>query len=302
MRATRLADSAFRSMGTTISALSSPADAAVVTPIVRAVFESWDARFSRFRPDSELSRLNAAAGSPFAASELMIDVVAASLEAAELSDGLFDPALLGRLRELGYDASFELLPGDRPANSLPAWRPGAWREIELDRHAGSIRLPPDAGLDLGGIAKGMAVDAAIDALRAAGIQTAAVNAGGDLAVIGSPPGGGSWPIAIDGAGERSILLRQGALATSSVLRRRWRVGGEERHHLLDPRTGLPAAGRIASASVAAATCRAAEVAAKVALLLGPRDAALFLARHRLSGLLVLHDASTWRLGDWQAAA
>jgi len=157
-------------------------------------------------------------------------------------------------------------------------------------------------LDLGGIAKGMAVDAAIDTLRAAGVRTAAVNAGGDLAVIGPPPDRESWPIAIDGAGERSVLLRQGALATSSVLRRRWRVGGKERHHLLDPRTGMPAAGRIASASVAAATCRAAEVAAKVALLLGPREAALFLARHRLSGLLVLHDASTWRLGDWQAAA
>jgi thiamine biosynthesis lipoprotein len=302
VRLAGLAHSAFRSMGTRVSVLSGASDAAVAAPAVRSVFEAWDARFSRFRPDSELSRLNAAVGSRFAASELMIDVVAASLDAARLTDGLFDPALLGRLRELGYDASFELLPADRPVTPLAAWRPGAWREIELDRGAGSIRLPAGTALDLGGIAKGMAVDAAIDTLRAAGVRTAAVNAGGDLAVIGPPPDRESWPIAIDGAGERSVLLRQGALATSSVLRRRWRVGGKERHHLLDPRTGMPAAGRIASASVAAATCRAAEVAAKVALLLGPREAALFLARHRLSGLLVLHDASTWRLGDWQAAA
>jgi thiamine biosynthesis lipoprotein len=295
-----LATASFRSMGTDVDVLAPIPDRDASLALVHGVFAAWDHRFSRFRSDSELSRLNASAGTRFAASSLMLEVAAASLVAARVTDGLFDPTLLHRLVTLGYDDRFERLPADRSAQPIDEWQPGRWAEIEIDRAAGWIKLPAGTGMDLGGIAKGMAVDAAIAALSERRIAPAAVNAGGDLAVNGPLDGG--WPIAIDDAGGRTILLQAGALATSSVLHRRWRVGNQERPHLLDPRTGMPVAGRVASASVAAPSCRAAEVAAKAALLLGPEQAAFFLAAHRLSGLLVMHDGRSWNIGNWKEVA
>jgi thiamine biosynthesis lipoprotein len=300
MRRTELASASFQSMGTEITVLAPIADCNASLALVRDTFNAWDARFSRFRSDSELSRLNASAGARFPASPSMLEVVAASLVAARVTGGLFDPTLLHRLVTLGYDDQFERLPADRPAQPMDEWQQGRWAKIGIDRAAGWIELPAGIGMDLGGIAKGMAVDASIAVLRERGIAPAAVNAGGDLGVNGPLDGG--WPIAIDDAGGRTILLHAGALATSSVLHRRWRVDNQERHHLLDPRTGMPVGGRVASASVAAPSCRAAEVAAKAALLLGPEKAALFLATHRLSGLLVLHNGRIWNLGNWKEAA
>ncbi len=288
-------------MGTRVELLSLPDDAAAVSGLVQPLFEAWDARFSRFRADSELSRLNAAAGSTFRASAQMIEALRISLDAARLTQGTFDPLLGRRIAELGYDRSFELLSEGARRPPMPEWHAGAWREVQLDVAARTVRLPAGSAFDLGGIAKGMAVDAAIDALRAAGVATAAVNAGGDLAVLGTPPREGAWAIAIEGVAE-PVLLERGALATSSVLKRRWEANGELRHHLLDARTGLPADTGILTASVAAASCTAAEVAAKVSLLLGPTEAAQFLASRRLAGLLVLETGAAWRLGEWESAA
>ena len=122
----------------------------------------------------------------------------------------------------------------------------------------------------------MAVDAALDRLEAAGIGPAAVDAGGDLAVRGTPPGRDGWPIALtEAAGGPEVTIASGALATSSTTRRRWRVDGTERHHLLDPRTGLPADTGLRSVTVVATSARVAEVAAKVALLLGRDGGAAF---------------------------
>ncbi|HEU4599239.1 MAG TPA: FAD:protein FMN transferase [Solirubrobacterales bacterium] len=296
-----LAVSTFATMGTEVRLLAPPDGIDEARSLVEALFGEWDRRFSRFRGDSELAGLNAAAGRPFPVSGPMLDVVEASLTAARLTDGLFDPTLLHRLEELGYDASFERLPPDRAAAPLTPWSSGAWRAIRLDRAGGTIQLPDGVALDLGGIAKGMAVDAALGQLRQAGIAPAAVNAGGDLAVLGTPPASDGWAIEIEGIAE-PVALDSGALATSSRLRRRWRVGGEARHHLIDPRTGLPAAGEVVSATVAAGSCRAAEVAAKVALLLAPTEASLFIGRHRLTALLLLENGSAWRLGEWREAA
>src|SRR6185437_13177187 len=143
---------------------------------------------------------------------------------------------------------------------------------------------------LGGLAKGMAVDAAIALLADRGVATAAVDAGGDLAVRGLPTGASSWPIAVDApSGSHRLSLVRGALATSSVARRRWRQGSVERHHLIDPRTGSPSDAALWSVSVAAPTCAQAEVAAKAAFLLGLDDGARFLAERGLSGMFVLPD-------------
>jgi thiamine biosynthesis lipoprotein len=146
----------------------------------------------------------------------------------------------------------------------------------------------------------MAVDAAIAELAAAGCGFGAVNAGGDLRVLGSPPHADGWTVLLDDVGEQVVTLEAGALATSSVRQRRWTVGGEVRHHLLDPVTGLPSTSDVLTASVVAPTCRQAEVAAKTALLLGPEHGAAFLASHDLAGLLVTRDGSAWRVGAWSA--
>ncbi len=297
-RSGELVEHRFRSMGCDITVLA-PADCHDAGARARLVMDAWDARFSRFLPDSELERLNEAGGKPFEASQQMVNVLEAALRAARATDGMFDPLLGGRMRELGYDRTFAELPPDRSRLPLAAWRSGAWREIVVERARGVVRLPVGLRLDLGGIAKGMAVDAALDALVSAGQPCAAVNAGGDLAVFGLPPGADAWTVAIDGPREMVVAVREGALATSSVLRRRWRVEGVERHHLLDPRTGMPAAGPIVQASVAAATCAQAEVAAKLAILSDLPGAIGRLEGSRLAALLITAEGEAWRVGSWQ---
>jgi FAD:protein FMN transferase len=292
-----LVEHRFRSMGCDVAVLV-PDSAPDAADAARQVIDEWDATFSRFRPSSELERLNEAGGRQVAASERMLAVIRTAIEAARATDGLFDPLLGGRLVELGYDRTFDELPPQRSGTAPRAWRGGAWREIDLKPQLGTVRLPVGYRLDLGGLAKGMAVDDALATIVAAGIGHAAVSAGGDLAVVGLPPGKARWPVAIDGQ-ETVIALREGGLATSSVLRRRWSVDGTLRHHLLDPRTGLPSNGPIVQASVAAPTCGQAEVAAKVAILSSLEGAIGWLETHRLAAVLVASDGATWRVGSWE---
>jgi thiamine biosynthesis lipoprotein len=269
-------------MGTEVCVLAPLAEVDRAERAVRALFGEWESTLSRFRPDSELSRLNARAGTPVAVSPLLFEVVAAALAAARATGGAFDPTLLPDLVRLGYDRTFADLPVDSAARRNRAFGGGRWRGIRLDRARRTILLPPDTALDLGGIAKGMAVDAALEELT---IPTALVDAGGDLAVRGAPPGRRSWRLAVEGSRE-PVALRRGALATSGSTRRRWLQDGVVRHHLIDPRTGEPAVSGVLSATVAAATCRQAEVAATAAFVLGPAEGAALLERHGLAGLLV----------------
>lgn len=292
-------------MGTTVTVLV-PEEHKVAAASVALLFEEWEETFSRFRTSSELSRLNARAGRRVAVSPLMFDVVSAALAAAITTEGIFDPALEPTLRSLGYDRSFELLPVDRPgrrpaASYATAVATGAWRSIELDPAASTIRLPRGAGLDLGGIAKGMAVDAAVAGLVADGADAAAVEAGGDLAVAGTPRGSDGWPLRIElPRGGVDLTFRSGAVATSGVSRRSWRVDGETVHHLVDPRDGRPAATGLWSSTAFAATCGQAEVAAKVAFLLGERKAVPFLLRFGIPALLVRSDGTQIAVGAWPA--
>jgi thiamine biosynthesis lipoprotein len=285
-------------MGCDVRVLA-PSDRSDTAFAVRQIFQAWDARFSRFRRDSELEALNDAGGRPFLVSDLMMSVLGAALGAARATDGLFDPMLGGRLIQLGYDRTYDDLPARESDTALPDWRAGAWREIVVDPERSTVQVPAGFRIDLGGIAKGMAVDAALAVLVADGVPYAAVNAGGDLAVAGLPPGQESWSVAIDGPRETAVAVRQGALATSSVLGRRWKVNGTERHHLLDPRTGMPSTGPIVQASVAAATCAVAEVAAKMAVLSDLPGAIARLERYRLAALLLTSQGEAWRVGKWE---
>jgi thiamine biosynthesis lipoprotein len=291
----------FRAMGTTISVLL-PTEHAGAASATQALFATWEGTLSRFRPESELSRLNARAGAPVAVGPLLFSALETALEAARATDGLFDPTMLRQLAILGYDRSFETLPSCQPRALAVAGPGGGWRAITLDRARHEVTLPRGCGLDLGGIAKGLAVDAAIVQLRELGVERALVNAGGDLTVLGLPPDAIAWPVTVPTRrGAQVVALEHGALATSSRSRRHWRQGHEERHHVLDPRTGTPAEEGLWSVSVGAATCAQADVAAKVALLLGPVAGTAFLERQGLSGLLVEESGARYTAGAWPAA-
>lgn len=298
-----LAHTEFAAMGTTVSLLLPAGRRDEATAEARALFAEWEATLSRFRPESELSRLNARAGETVDVSALLLKVLTTALAAASATRGLYDPTLLHAMIAVGYDRSFDDLSADAPG-MLPAYltlTTGGWHAITVDQQHRRVTLPPGAGLDFGGIAKGMAVDATVARLRECGIASALVNAGGDLAVLGLPPTGDGWPIAIAGVPTRRTLpLQHGALATSGIARRRWRQGGIQRHHLLDPRTGQPSASGLWSASVVADRCEQAEVAAKVAFILGREQGGAFLHTHGLPGLLIALDGSWRAVGAWPA--
>lgn len=298
-----MASTRFHAMGTTVAVLLPVAEADAGFQTVQSLFAEWESALSRFLPGSELSRLNASASAPIAVSPLLWTVLARALDAAATTEGRYDPTLHGQLVGLGYDRTFEQAPAEA-AGAGPAPMPGGgWRRIVRDHERHTVMLPAGVGLDFGGIAKGMAVDAALAQLRALGFATALVNAGGDLAVQGSLPFGDTWPIEI--AGRRAnwtIPLRYGALATSGISRRQWRRGGQARHHLLDPRTGEPVANDLWSVTVVAPTCEQAEVAAKAAFVAGPRAGAALLHSYQLAGLFTLKDG-TWRaVGSWPVHA
>jgi thiamine biosynthesis lipoprotein len=288
-------------MGTTISLLLPKNQLQQGSLLVRALFANWEQTLSRFLPESELSQLNRQPGISMPVSGLFYHVLATALTAAQATEGVYDPALLDQLVKLGYDRTFESLADSRFDPIIPGEPGGRWRGIKVDPIHRSVTLPTGIKLDFGGIAKGMAVDAALEELRQAGIQTALVNAGGDLAVLGLPTNAHQWQIAVPGREQHwAVPLRSGAVATSGIDRRHWWQGQEFRHHLLDPRTSLPAQSDLWSVTVVADRCEQAEVAAKVVFILGSRVGAAFLRKYRMGGLLI-HKDSTWETVEpWSA--
>lgn len=280
---------AFPAMGTTVGVMAPERDVFAALRIVRALFRTWEATLSRFIASSDLSRLNAwPTSDPYPASPLLRHVFGMALKAAEATNGTFDPAILAALSNAGYSADFTRL-GE--ANGTPADDPGpgAWRLATLT--ADGIVRPRGVRFDFGGIAKGLAVDSSLEKLSQAGIGPALVEAGGDLAASGAPAGGDSWPIAVEGIAGAVVPLQKGALATSSRRRRRWQVGGEDRHHLIDPETRAPVQSWVLSVTVAAGTAATAEVAAKTAFIRGEVWGRRFLAANELAGAMTFEDGS-----------
>jgi thiamine biosynthesis lipoprotein len=244
-------------MGTDIDCLVA-GDAGARIDQAEREFARLEALLSRFRAESELSRLNRL-GRIVAGPELL-EVTRLALDARERTNGLFDPTVHDALAAAGYDRSFELLADREGDPGNGARRCGG--DVRINGRA--IWLEPGFRLDLGGIAKGYAVDRAVAILASAG--NCLVNAGGDVAVSG-----GAWPIAVENTGV-TVELTSGGLATSGRNRRRWTHAGQEQHHLIDPRTGRPASTELLYATVVGATAVDAEVLAKVAFLTGHVDA------------------------------
>jgi len=280
----------FRAMNTDVRVAilaGDPREANRYIDQVEALFADTEGRLSRFLPDSELSALNAAAGRPFQASAMLFEVVHAAVEAARMTDGIFDPTVLPSLIAAGYDRSFELL-GEQPAGRAAGWR-GSWRDIRLDPSARTITIPQGCALDLGGIGKGWAVDRAVELLS--DWVSFGVDAGGDL-YVGGRRHDRPWRIGVadprfPGRDLLQLQLEERAVATSSVIRRRWVRGGEVMHHIIDPRTGNPASSRVIAATVVADSVAQAEVLAKAAIILGEEQGLRLIEGVGAGGLLVL---------------
>jgi len=218
-------------------------------------------RLTRFEPHSEVSRLNASRGRWFAVSPELEALLHESLRAFEISDGLVNVAVLPALMAAGYTRDFAAGPtAASPAPQIPRL------DEVLHLHPGEARLVRGGSVDLGGIAKGWLADRVAKDLG----DNVLVNLCGDLFARGGGENGEGWPV---GFGDKTLLLKDMGAATSGTTKRAW-AGG---HHLIDPRTGLPAKSDLSEVSVLASTATDAEIYAKVALLLGSRDAPTWLA-------------------------
>jgi thiamine biosynthesis lipoprotein len=239
----------FRSMG--VDVLVGGADHQALADVTD-LFGEWERVFSRFRADSELTRVNRSPHGAVLVSPLFGRATAVALAAARATGGLVDPTLGAALEGAGYDADFAALDACDPRPPGTA-EPGRLNQVVLTGRL--LMRPSGLLLDLNGVVKSLAVDEALRLLPAAGF----VSAGGDLGtrapVIVGLPGGGS------------ISLESGGLATSGSTERSWRRAGSVQHHLLDPRTGRPSLSRWTQVTVAAGSCVAADVAAKAAFLL-----------------------------------
>jgi thiamine biosynthesis lipoprotein len=283
----------FLAMGSRMTAITdgdSPSAAARLDQVSHW-FDVWEDRLSRFRADSELSLLNRSAGRPVPVSGVLWEAMRAALWAAGFTDGLVTPTMAPQLAAAGYDRSFELMGEWSDGTAAPPPPAADWRAIRMDPATRSVTVPVGYSLDLGGTAKGWSADRALHRLRAHG--AALVDAGGDIALHGPRQGGEGWPVGVADPAEpgRSLellSLLRGGVATSGRDYHRWFRDGQWLHHILDPRSGLPATTDVVSATVVAPTTLQAEAAAKVVLILGSQSGMTWLeARPSLAGLAVL---------------
>ena len=270
----------FRAMGTEIALFVDAEDAEAALDAAEWEFHRLESLLSRFRDDSELSRLNR--DGAIEAGPDLLRVVTLALAARERSGGRFDPTIHDSLVAAGYDRTFEDVPhgsGAPAGASVPA---GGGARVTRSR----IELDAGVRLDLGGIGKGYAAERAAELLATAG--PCLVDAGGDIATRG-----GAWPVGIETSnGTITLELAGAALATSGVDRRRWRRAGRELHHLIDPQTGRPSDSDVLRITVVADDAVEAEVAAKSLFLAGAAQAVAEADAAGMPAVVVTGDGRT----------
>jgi thiamine biosynthesis lipoprotein ApbE len=252
--------------------------------------------------------MGGADASPVTVSPLLAEAIAVALRAARLTDGDVDPTVGAAMNAVGYDRDFSLVQRNGPAVRLTVKTIPGWRQVEFDEQARLLRVPPGVRLDLGATAKAWAADRSAGRIAAALGCGVLVSLGGDIAVSGQPPAGG-WRIRVQDISGRPedppagpstvVAIHGGGLATSSTAARRWRRGGYMLHHILDPRTGLPAAPVWRTVSVAAASCTDANIASTAAIIRG-RAAPAWLAGLGLPARLVDEAGEVHTIGGWPA--
>src|SRR5574341_2141220 len=256
------------------------------------LFSEAEQRLSRFIPESELSRLNQRTGQWVQVSPLLYQIAETALGLAQDTDGLFDPTILHALERAGYDRSFERMDEENHRILPPARASANIRGVRLDHAQRAIWLPHEVGLDLGGIAKSYVAQQVGNFLRSHG--PCLVDAGGDIVAGDAPRGLPGWPVAIaipasaqdEPENGLTLMLANNALATSGVDYRRWVHQGRKQHHIIDPRTGLPAESDLLTATVLADDASVADVWATASLINGAVIGALALTRRNLGGVLI----------------
>jgi thiamine biosynthesis lipoprotein len=281
-----------------------------------AEIDRLERRWSRFRSDSEVSRLNAEAGRAVVVAPETVDLVERAVLAWHRTGGRFDPTVLPAVVAAGYDRSFDelraagVVPVEGTRTDLRAVTPGPASgaslaaHVRTDRRAGTVTLPRGGSLDLGGIGKGRAADLVVERLLTRGAAGACVNLGGDVRVAGGAPHPSGWAVAVADPFRPDedltvVVLADGAVATSARTRRQWVRDGVAGHHLIDPATGRPAAGGLAAVTVVAPTAAEAEVAAKAAFVAGREGAGDVVDVLGLAALVVADDGSLERVGGFE---
>ena len=318
-RLTREASASWQALGTGVQlTVTDASQLAVGRGLLEADLTAVDLACSRFRPDSEIVALDremavrrtpgGASAEAARVSPLLAEAIAVALRAARLTDGDVDPTVGAAMNAVGYDRDFSLVPPDGPAVKLTVRTVPGWRQVEFDEHARLLRLPPGVRRDLGATAKAWAADRSAARIAAATGCGVLVSLGGDVAVSGQPPDGG-WRIRVQDISGRPedppigpsavVAIRAGGLATSSTAARRWRRGGDILHHILDPRTGLPAPPVWRTVSVAAASCTDANIASTAAIIRG-RAAPAWLTGLGLPARLVDEAGQVHRINGWPA--
>jgi FAD:protein FMN transferase len=293
----------WRALGTTAAVFVTDASAiAGARDLLESELDRIDETCSRFRADSELSRLNANAGEEIHISDLLVEAVDVALRVAEATGGAVDPTVGRTMRNLGYDRDFDELPPDCPPPVPLPPAPG-WRSVKLDRRARTVCIPPGVEMDLGATAKALAADRAAGSIHDALGCGVLVNLGGDIAARGASPRGG-WRVRIcdersnaDAWPRQDVSIAGGGLATSSTVARQWSAGGQRRHHIVDPRTGRSASVVWRTVSVAARSCVDANAATTASIVRGD-GAPRWLSRLGLPSRLVRADGGGLEVAGW----
>jgi thiamine biosynthesis lipoprotein len=299
------ADASWRALGTLVHLLvTEPSRLDQARQLLTADLADVDLACSRFRADSELCSLQG--GRPERVSPLLAEAIAVALRAARLTGGDVDPTVGAAMSAVGYDRDFEYIKAIGPAIKLTVRKVPGWRQIQLEGR--TLTMPPGVRLDLGATAKAWAADRSAARIAARTGGGVLVSLGGDIAVAGQAPAGG-WRVRVQdvtGAPEdppagpyAQIAIRDGGLATSSTAARRWRRGGDVLHHILDPRTGLPAEPVWRTVSVAAGSCADANAASTAAVIRG-RRALGWLAQLGLPARLVDATGVVFTVAGWPA--
>jgi thiamine biosynthesis lipoprotein ApbE len=311
------AEASWRALGTLVHLLvTEPAHLDQARQLLTADLADVDAACSRFRPDSELGSLSST-GRSTEISPLLAEAIAVALRAARLTGGDVDPTVGAAMSAAGYDRDFAQLPPNGPALRLTVRQVPGWQEVRLEGRI--LTMPAGVQLDLGATAKAWAADRSAAKIAARTGGGVLVSLGGDIAVAGPPPGtpppgtgqapAEGWRIRVQDvtglpgdppAGPCArIAIRDGGLATSSTAARRWRRGGDVLHHILDPRTGLPAAPVWRTVSVAAGSCADANAASTAAIIRGHR-ALGWLTQLGLPARLVDATGVVFTVAGWPA--
>jgi thiamine biosynthesis lipoprotein len=298
----------WRALGTSVVvAVTDPTALALAREAVVAEVEALDLACSRFRDDSDLSRLNDAGGAPVVVGALLAEAIRTALRAAHLTDGDVDPTVGAAMSAIGYGGDFSRIDAHGPALAQPFHTAGGWDRVVITGSPAVVTLPAGVRLDLGATAKALGADRAARAAHAACGTGVLVSLGGDIATAGTAPHGG-WPVRVTddhsappSAPGQMITIVSGGLATSTTTVRHWRRGTASIHHIVDPRSGAPVVSPYRTVSVAAATCVDANIASTAALVRGA-SAAAWLESTGLPARLVTHDGLVVHLNGWPVTA